>query len=69
MTSLSFQNPADDLRAEEDQLSLGCGPKVRQPLGEVSLADGPGRASEDLCHLRDGQRFAEQLFANFGLSS
>src|SRR5262249_44386996 len=63
MSSLSFQNPADDLRAEENELSLGRCPKMRQALNKILLTDGPRKASENLRRFHDGERFAKEFLA------
>ena len=66
MTSLSFQNPTDDLRAEENHFPRRTRPEMGQALRQVLLADGPYGASKERRDFRDGDGFAEYFLLGGG---
>jgi hypothetical protein len=55
---LSFQNPSDDLLAEEGQFAARGEPEDWQACGDKLLPYGPLRAAKQLGYLPDRHRFA-----------
>jgi hypothetical protein len=56
---LAFQNPIDDLPAEEDELARIARAEMRQALRDVLLADGPDGTAEESRDLGNIQGLAQ----------
>jgi hypothetical protein len=63
---LAFQNPIDDLVAEENELAAVACAEMRQSLGQILLADGPDRTAEESRNLGDIQ-WLSQRFGRVGI--